>query len=145
MRVGGYHFFTFCSPPAEQASHFLSVLPRDRDTLPPAIDVEFVGNCENHPPIHEIRANFEQFVEIVERATGRVPVLYVTADAWEAVFAEGRTALPLWLRSISRRPHPEVAPRWTFWQFAASARVPGIAAGVDLNVFRGSRAELDQL
>ena len=37
--VGAYHFFTFCRPGAEQAK----VVPRDRPMLPPAVDIEFVG------------------------------------------------------------------------------------------------------
>src|SRR6478672_1526789 len=49
--VGAYHFFTFCRPGAEQAANFLKAVPRDRPMLPPAVDVEFVGNCEARPAV----------------------------------------------------------------------------------------------
>jgi len=35
LRVGGYHFFTFCRPALEQARHFLDVLPKEPTRCPP--------------------------------------------------------------------------------------------------------------
>ena len=49
--VGAYRFFTFCRAGAEQAANFLKVVPRNRPMLPPAVDIEFVGNCAARPRV----------------------------------------------------------------------------------------------
>ena len=42
-----YHFFTFCTSGADQAEHFGRVISSKTFQLPPAIDIEFIGNCKN--------------------------------------------------------------------------------------------------
>ena len=60
--VGAYHFFTFCRPGAEQAANFLRVVPRDRPMLPPAVDIEFVGNCEARPAVADLQRELTAFL-----------------------------------------------------------------------------------
>lgn len=139
LRVGAYHFFTFCRPGLEQAAHFLSTAQLAKPALPPAVDVEFGGNCRERPGPERIRAELEAFVGEVERRTGRVVVLYVTEEARDELL--GAFSRPLWYRSIAREPTLE----WSFWQFDAAARLNGVNRTVDLNVFRGELAALDAL
>ena len=47
--VGAYHYFTLCRPGAEQARNFLAATATARLRLPPAIDLEFGGNCAERP------------------------------------------------------------------------------------------------
>ncbi len=139
LRVGAYHFFTFCRPGLEQAAHFLATAQVAKPALPPAVDVEFGGNCRDRPGPDRIRAELEAFVGEVEQRTGRVVVLYVTQEAKEELL--GAFTRPLWYRSIAREPRLD----WSFWQFDAAARVAGVNRAVDLNVFRGELAALDAL
>src|SRR5688572_25770827 len=47
---GAYHFYSLCKSGAEQAAHFLDALASvPRPALPPAVDLEFGGNCANPP------------------------------------------------------------------------------------------------
>src|SRR5699024_636340 len=46
---GAYHYFTLCSPGADQAADFLAAVPPDDTALPPALDLEFVGACDERP------------------------------------------------------------------------------------------------
>jgi lysozyme len=138
LRVGAYHFFTFCRPPLDQARHFLSVLPRDAGTLPPAVDLEFGGNCSRTPEQHALRRDLAVWLQAVEQATGSRPVIYVTREAYDAFLDGGDVDHPIWIRDIWAEPRLPNGVRWALWQFANRGRVRGIDTVVDLNVFAGS-------
>ncbi|MDP1824356.1 MAG: GH25 family lysozyme [Archangium sp.] len=139
LKAGAYHFFTFCRPGEDQAKQFLSLVKMAPGDLPPAVDVEFVGNCRDRPSREVVRENLEQWLSLVEQALGRRPVIYSTPDA----AAEFLGGLPhvLWLRQLPGEPQRP----WAFWQFDPSGSIPGIAGPVDLDVFAGDRAALDAL
>lgn len=139
LRVGAYHFFTFCRPAADQARQFLATIQQARLTLPPVVDVEFVGNCRAPPSRDAIRAELEQWIATVEAALGRRVVVYTTNDADEQLLRGLERAR--WMRSIPGEP----SRPWSFWQLDPSGRVPGVVGVVDLDVFQGSLAELDSL
>jgi lysozyme len=133
---GAYHFFTFCSPGREQAEQFLRVAPPAPYALPPVADVEFVGNCKSWSSLAAVRAELRAFVDVVERAWGVTPILYLTPDAFERVVAGEFGRHPVWIRSVLRRPAPAEYGGWLLWQFSESGRVPGIRGPVDLDVLR---------
>ena len=145
LRVGAYHFFTFCRPPLDQARHFLSILPREPGMLPPAVDLEFGGNCSKTPERHALQRDLAVWLDAVEQAIGARPVIYVTGEAYEAFLAGSDIEHPIWIRDIWAEPRLPDGARWAFWQFANRGRIPGIDTFVDLNVFAGSRASLAEL
>jgi lysozyme len=142
LRVGAYHYFTFCRAAEEQASHFLSVLPREPDALDPAVDVEFEGNCANPPPNAVIATNIRRWLSAVERSVGRTPVVYVTRQAYTAFVVGDTLGNPLWLRSPKSQPS---GVNWLFWQLADDARVAGIQGDVDVDAFAGNAQALEML
>jgi len=141
LAVGAYHFFTFCRPGADQAKNFLAVVPVEPDALPPAVDLEFGGNCGKTPDAKTMRAELDAFLAPVERAYGRPVVLYVTTE-FLAAYADALPPRALWRRSILREPD-DSAP-WRLWQYHNRGRVEGIVGPVDLNVLAPSVA-LDTL
>ncbi len=140
---GAYHFFTFCTPAALQAANFIAAVPAAASMLPPAVDVEFSGNCANPPPIAQIRSELQILLMQLELAYGRKPILYVTRDAYARIVEGGFADYPLWVRNVFWRPHVATPHRWLFWQFADRSRIDGVRRPVDLNVFHGSRAAFD--
>jgi lysozyme len=144
LRVGAYHFFTFCRPPLDQARHFLSVLPRDAGMLAPAVDLEFGGNCRRTPERHSLQRDLAAWLQAVEAATGSRPVIYVTREAYDAFLDGSEVAHPIWIRDIWAEPRLLKDTPWAFWQFANRGRVRGIDTFVDLNVFAGSREAFGQ-
>ena len=146
LKAGAYHFFTFCRPALDQARHYLAILPKEPGALPPAVDLEFGGNCRLTKPATEIQQDLQEWLQTVESALSRRAVIYATRDAFET-FLEGYDPIqsPIWIRDVWTEPQPPPGRQWTFWQFADRGRVRGIAAPVDLNVFFGDRAALEQL
>lgn len=137
IATGAYHFFTFCRSGAEQARNFIEAVPFASDALPPAVDLEFGGNCGQRPDAATLRAELDAFLQPLEITYEKPVLLYVTPEFFEAYHA----ALPeraLWRRSILHAPDSRAA--WTLWQYHNRARVDGIVGPVDLNVFAGDAA-----
>lgn len=134
LKVGAYHFFTFCRPGADQARNFLAVVPVDPGALPPAVDLEFGGNCGTLPSDVDLRRELEAFLALVEARHGRQAVLYVTPDFLRS-YGHALPMRPLWKRKVVMPPFG--GRPWTFWQFHNRGEVDGIKGPVDLNVFAG--------
>ena len=132
IRTGAYHFFTLCRDGDDQARQFLRVAPPDPDALPPALDLEFGGNCRERPPNDELHGEVEEFIEIVEDAWSKPVVLYVWHDFERKYEVRETYGRPLWIRSYPQRPRSE----WSVWQLHGYANVEGVDGGVDLNVAR---------
>lgn len=139
---GAYHFFTFCTPGDSQAEHFRNVAGDGDGELPPAVDVEFSGNCKSWTSIDSIRAELRVFLERTERSDGRRPILYAPRDAYAQILAGHFDEYPLWLRDLLAEPE---RGSWQFWQYADNGRVAGFTTLVDLNAFRGTPAEFSEL
>jgi lysozyme len=137
---GAYHFFTFCSSGAAQAANFTAVVPVDATALPPAVDVEFAGNCRSWTDLETICRELAVFLAALEAAYSRRPIVYFTRESWERVLDGRVDHHPTWARSLFGRPRARFGP-WTFWQYAHNGRLPGIEGLVDLNVFRGTPTE----
>lgn len=103
--AGAYHFFSFDSPGTSQAEHFLETAGMLEDAMVPAVDVEFYGDKKENPPdAEETERELRDFLDRVETACGRRPVIYATREAWE-IYIRGRfQEYPLWIRDIWREP-----------------------------------------
>ena len=136
IRAGPYHFFTFCTPGAEQAEHFLRTAIPSADSLPPVVDVEFGGNCKSWSDLAAVRAELAVFLAQVEDAWGVKPILYVTKDALRRVIADELPGQPIWIRSVYFEPALDSHRGWLIWQYSDNSRVPGISGPVDRNALR---------
>ena len=145
---GAYHYARpSLGSAVPQARRFIAVagtagLPGD---LPPVLDLEEDGGLT---PV-QLSAWARQFLEETRRLTGRTPLIYTYPNFWRGAMA-GTTAFadyPLWIASYTSGPSP-VMPgwqTWTFWQYTAAGRLPGIAGPVDLNRYNGSLTNLRRL
>ena len=50
-----------------------------------------------------------------------------------------------WIRNVYRRPNLKKSSDYTFWQYSSKGKVDGINGFVDLNVFVGSKVDLQEL
>ncbi len=132
---GAYHFFNRCRPGAEQAANFIHAVPRDRDALPPAIDLEYLGNCDKPVPVAIFQRELGVFIRLVERRYRQPVLLYLTDEFDRTYQVSAHFDRPLWLRSILAEPRFGARP-WTLWQASSFRRVPGISGRVDWNVAR---------
>ena len=146
LRVGAYHFFSFDSPGTTQAANFIETVEAFKGMMPPVVDVEFYGNKEINPPDPlEVRPQLQVFLDTVEEAYGKRPVIYATYESWELYIKNQFEDYPLWIRDIWNRP--ESSLDWTFWQYTNRGRLRGFSGDelyIDLNVFAGTMEEWAQ-
>ncbi len=135
IRRGAYHFFTLCRSGAEQAANFIATVPVERDALPPAVDLEYLGNCSRRPRIADVGAELAAFLTAIEARYGQPAVLYLTEEFDVAYHISARFDRPLWLRSLVFEPDFGVRP-WTIWQASNFRRLDGIDGRVDWNALR---------
>lgn len=141
LPAGAYHFFTLCAPGEAQARNFLQATATARLRLPPAIDLEFAGNCAQRPSRKAFAHALAVYVRDVRKATGQEPVLYVTTEFYDAYLINSpfqRRAL--WLRDVRGDLDRPLFSRVAWWQFASAGAVNGVDGPVDLNVFVGDTA-----
>jgi lysozyme len=134
LRVGAYHYFNFCRSGRAQAHNFLAVAPHEKNSLPPAVDLEMGGACTARLTGPKMRRELDAFLKVVEARKHRHAVLYVTPQFFETYRAY-LPKRPMWRRSILLRPAPDT---WIFWQYHSRGRVAGIRTHVDLNVSSSS-------
>jgi lysozyme len=163
---GAYHFGTRQYSGAEQAQAFLAAARPGPATL---LALDFEPNDGNRRNTMEL-AQAEAFVLTVQRATGRLPMVYVHPNwANGAPAGRYRVSLPqpitpssllarceLWLadyREVPEVPYAWADRGWRLWQYvadespadAAYGSVPRAVAGVshcDRNLFAGDTQAL---
>ena len=139
---GAYHFFTLCTPGADQAAHMVATVPDEPGMLPPAVDLEFGGNCSARPTVAEFRAELDAFLAAIETHYRMQPVIYTNAGFYKRYLAEEPPEVTWWVQSPVVEPWG--SPEWTLWQYSPGPK-DGVDGDVDRNVFDGSRSDLTGL
>lgn len=143
MLRGAYHYFHADTDPIAQANHFLTTMgPLDDDDLPGVLDLEEAMGQSSATIAKRALA----WLEHVEKATGKTPIIYTGPSFWDTnVAAPGFTKYPLWIANYGVMC-PSVPGEWkTFqlWQYTSTGPVPGVqGSNVDKNIFNGSLADL---
>jgi lysozyme len=135
IKRGAYHFFSLCTPAREQATNFIALVPREAESLPHALDLEFGGNCAARPPRQALLAEVATFIEMVEAHSEKPVMLYLTREFEDQYRVSEAIDRPLWLRRVGLAPHYGAHP-WVMWQANPKRRVDGIEGSVDWNVVR---------
>lgn len=132
---GAYHFFTLCTPGDVQARNFIATVPKTPLMLPPAVDLEFGGNCAGRPSPDALVVELMIFIRAVEAHYGQQAILYLTREFDAGYAISSRIPRRLWLRSLVWEPKWGARP-WSLWQASSFRSVPGIKGRVDWNVIR---------
>lgn len=139
---GAYHFFTLCTPGVDQAVHMIATVPDEIGMLPPAVDLEFGGNCAARPGADVFRNDLDEFLELIAAHYRMRPVVYTNPDFYGQYLEVNPPDVTWWMMSPVREP--PVSPDWTFWQYFPGYR-DGIEGRVDRNVFRSTEGDLRSL
>jgi len=139
---GAYHFFTLCRTGVEQASNMISTVPDEQGMLPPAVDLEFGGNCSARPSVAEFRVELDAFLAAIETEYRMRPVIYTNYPFYDAYLAQDPPEVTWWIRSIAWQPRDSLD--WTFWQYFPGRR-DGVDGRVDRNAFDGDLPALRAL
>jgi len=145
---GAYYFYRGGVDPVMQASRFAQIVGADQGELPPALDFEDM-NVRADP------AAMALFARQVEAWAKCPPVIYTAAWWWNAQRLGGKQAwaarLPLWCADYSDPVDLPSTGEWSAatihqWTSSGDGRAHGAqSAGLDLDRFFGTRAQLERL
>jgi GH25 family lysozyme M1 (1,4-beta-N-acetylmuramidase) len=141
---GAYHFFHPSVDPVAQANLFASMIQQaggmSEGDLPPVADVEQFDKLA--PAV--VAEKVKQFLDAVEKATGRKPMVY-SGLFMSSALPQSLSEYPLWVANYGVKCPllPAAWKGWYFWQHQGTGgRTPGIKADVDQNIFNGTMDEL---
>lgn len=139
-----------------EANHFLSQIEPYYDTgmyLPPVLDVEEFDLGLSISQTRSFISNWVQdFSDTVQNSLGVRPVIYASQSAANTYFtstvASQHDLWVAWWKGTGTTDPPLQSDNpnwnlWEHWQYTATGSVPGIAGDVDLDVFNGTRQELE--
>ncbi|GAA4485172.1 hypothetical protein GCM10023094_39670 [Rhodococcus olei] len=145
MARGAYHYADVRQSPEAQAAFFSSTaLPIVSGGLPPVLDLE---DAKGLPPAAVIDWT-HRYLNAVQGLTGKQPIIYTYPNFWRTAMANTTefSHYPLWIADYNGRNAPGPLPggwqHWTFWQYTSTARIPGVNADIDLNIYSGALGDL---
>ncbi|MEH6415834.1 glycoside hydrolase family 25 protein [Pseudomonas sp. CGJS7] len=132
---GAYHFYETHDDPVTQANWFVAnVGALGAGDLPPVVDIEsYNGDYGGN----SVAANLQIWLDTVETALGRRPMIYTNPSFWQQTVGAGFSGYPLWIAEygVSAPTVPTDWSRWNLWQYSQSGSVDGVDGSVDLDVF----------
>ena len=144
IRVGAYHFFSLRTPAYEQANYFVNHTLIRQNDFPPVLDVEpsdaqinQIGGGE------ELLKRVRQWLQLVERRTGKRPILYINQMFVNKYMANADDIKQNYNVWIARYGEYKPDVKLVYWQLTPEGKVDGITGPVDINVFNGFQGQFD--
>lgn len=115
LQVGALHRYDPCQPAERQAANFVTVVPRDSTLLPPAVELDRLGDdCPAPVSDQAIESELTTFLNQIETHTGKPAILKITPRFQSRYRIAARIDRNLWL--VRTRFQPDYAGRpWTLW------------------------------
>lgn len=167
LHRGAYHFLSSDIEPKAQVAHFLKVMPKlQASDMPPCLDLEWDMQKGADGKSSDAWAKIKPddiadralvWLEEIEKATGRTPIIYTNRSWWYDRIGADRLAdfdkYPIWIAdySVSRlateKPRSFEHRNWLLWQFTEKAKVKinGNFSEVDANIYKGEWKDFKKL
>ncbi|MEZ5708401.1 MAG: GH25 family lysozyme [Blastomonas sp.] len=135
MRVGAMHEYVLCRLASDQASVFVTTVPRTADALPPAISLSLDESCTDRPNRSLVLGELNTLINQIESHAGKPALLQVSPE-FEAEYriSEG-IARTVWLTGDFFPPDYAAKP-WVMWQASSRHAIRGAQEPVRWNVVR---------
>lgn len=141
-----YHFFTFCSSGKNQAINFINHFNLDSNSLPPVIDLEFLGKCnENKQDSFDVKTEIKYFLDTIQKHYNKIPIIYTTYEFYNKYLVDNFKQYHYWIRDLFKEPNLVDNKNILLWQYSNCGKIDGINGNVDMNVFKGNLAKLKSL
>lgn len=147
IKVGAYHFYTFGISGLQQAQHFIKTVKCESGDLIPAIDVE-------HSPINPYSRDTAYVGKIIRelkileaelhRYFGKRPLIYTNMECYRLYIKKHFSENLLWIADLNEPPTSELK-NWRIWQFSHQGKVRGVDGKVDLNFYRYTMKDFEEM
>lgn len=133
MRYGAVIEFSACRSPIDQATGFMTTVPRDNAALPPVIRLAFSAGCARRPGRDLLLSNLNTLINLVEGQAGKPALLNVSEDFDAAYDIGSGINRTLWLDGNFFPPDYASRP-WVMWTATDMRHIDGVDGPVRWNV-----------
>lgn len=133
MRYGASLDFSLCAKASDQATGFVTTVPRDNAALPPVIRLAADPACRARPERDSVLSELNTLVNLIESHSGKPVVLNVSDDfdaQYDIASGINRT---LWLEG-NFVPPDSAKRKWVMWTASDMRHIDGIDGPVRWDV-----------
>ncbi len=115
MQVGAVHVYDLCAPAEAQAANFVTVVPRDKDLLPPAIALDIDSRtCPEAPGEAQMQSELTTFLNQVEKHAEKPVILMVSKGLEKQYHLAAMIDRNIWVSQDYLEPGYAGRP-WVMW------------------------------
>ena len=147
IKTGTYHFYTFGLDGSMQAQHFIRHAKVGSGDLIPAIDVEHSSinkYSRDKDYIQKVIAELVKMENEMYEHYGVHPIIYTNKDCYKLYIQDKLPNCLIWMSDLHNEPNTK-ENEWIIWQFSHTGKINGARGDIDLNYFRYSFREFNEL
>lgn len=133
MRYGAVIDYTPCHSASDQATLFMTTVPRDNAALPPVIRLSFEPGCKARPDRALMLSELNTLINLVEGHAGKTVVLNVSEEFDRLYDIGGGINRTLWLDGNFFPPDYASRP-WVMWTATDMRHIDGVDGPVRWDV-----------
>lgn len=135
IRYGALHHFDICRLASDQATLFITTVPRSKNALPAAVQLDFKSSCSSKPNRELILSELTTFLNQLEAHTGTPAILLVTPEFEAQYRITGAIDRNIWVEGTWFLPDYSAKP-WVMWTANRARTVAGVDGRVRWAVVR---------
>jgi lysozyme len=135
IRYGALHHFDICRLASDQATLFITTVPRSESALPPAVQLDFSETCKSRPNRALVLSELATFLNLIEAHSGSPAILLLTPEFEKEYRVSSAIDRTVWLEGNWFLPDYS-ARSWVMWTANTARRVDGVEGPVRWAVVR---------
>ncbi len=135
IRYGALHHFDICRMASDQATLFITTVPRSDAALPPAVQLDFSETCTGRPNRALILSELATFLGQIEAHSGMPAILLLTPEFEKEYRVSSAIDRTVWLEGNWFLPDYSARP-WVMWTANTARQMDGLDGPVRWAVVR---------
>lgn len=136
LKAGAVHVYDLCAPADAQAANFVTIVPRDRTLLPPAIALDLDSrSCPQPPGESAMQSELTTFLNQIEKHTELKAILMVSRSFEARYHLATMVDRNFWVRQDFLEP-AYTGGAWVMWTATTRLHIDGVAGPVRWVVVR---------
>lgn len=135
IRYGALHHFDICRLASDQATLFVTTVPRSEKALPPAVQLDFSDSCKGRPNRALVLSELATFLGQIEAHSGMPAILLLTPEFEKEYKVSSAIDRTVWLEGNWFLPDYSARP-WVMWTANTARHVDGVDGPVRWAVVR---------
>ncbi|MGL5838392.1 MAG: GH25 family lysozyme [Sphingorhabdus sp.] len=135
VRYGALHRYDLCRLASDQATSFITTVPRSETALPAAVEFRFTETCTGKPDRALVLSEVATFLSQIEAHLGKPAILKLSEDFEDQYRLSGAIDRTVWLEKTWLLPDYAARP-WVMWTANPGRSVEGVEKPVEWVVVR---------